>query len=144
MWKLSNSHKKNNNWLFISHWLVVNKPLTAFISFCQFLLPVIPFNTRFSILLNWKVQEETTCTYRFFFIIITFKRCTLPKQYHVDHFCYYHRGHHSLSSNKTELYSYISNSKFFVLNWGRLKKEPWKKFDVKSKIRYVPFLSKCL
>lgn len=144
LWKLSNSHKKNNYWLFISHWLVVNKPLTAFISFCQFLLPVIPFNTQFSILLNWKVQEETTCTYRFFFIIITFKRCTLPKQYHVDHFCYYHRGHHSLSSNKTELYSYISNSKFFVLNWGRLKKEPWKKFDVKSKIRYVPFLSKCL
>lgn len=152
LWKLSNSHKKNNYWLFISHWLVVNKPLAAFISFCQFLLPVIPFNTRFSILLNWKVQEETTCTYRFFFIIITFKRCTLPNQYHVDHFCYYHRGHHSLSSNKTELYSYISNSKFFVLNWGRLKKEPWKKFDVKSKIRYVHFypsvckfffLSKC-
>ena len=61
LWKLSNSHKKNNYWLFISHWTVVNKPLTAFISFCQFLLPLIPFNTRFSILLNWKVQEETTC-----------------------------------------------------------------------------------
>lgn len=76
----------------------------------------------------------------------------MPKQYYVDHFCYYHRGHPSLSSNKTELYSYISKSKFFVLNWGRLKKEPWKKFDVKSKIRYVHFypsvckfffLSKC-
>ena len=152
MWKLSNSHKKNNYWLFISHWLVVNKPLTAFISFCQFLLPVMPFNTRFSILLNWKVQEETTCTYRFFLSLSLLKDAHCLSNIMLIIFVIIIMVITLFPATKLSFILTFLKVNFFVLNWGRLKKEPWKKFDVKSKIRYVHFypsvckfffLSKC-